>query len=85
MSPLEKEQCLGSWYTNRKNMVRFFNQYNDSVSLKGDNSIAGKYLGLVNKETDELAGCCEIKVRKVEPKTRLRHEERTFYHGLIIP
>ncbi len=65
MTPLEKKECLGSWFTNRKDSVRFFNQSIDTVSLKGDNSIGGKYLGLVNKDTQELEGCCEIKVSKV--------------------
>ncbi len=67
MTTLDKKECLGTWFTNRKDSVRFFNQSIDTVSLKGDSAIGGKYLGLVNKETQELEGCCEIKVKKVQP------------------
>ena len=73
MTMPEQEEliCLGSWFNAKKGEIKFKNQYHNEISLGGENSLEGKYIGIISLDDGHLCGCCEIQVEEVpdEPES----------------
>ena len=76
MPEQEADMCLGSWYNNKNGAIRFMNQYRMDVSLEGENSLEGKYIGIISLDDGHLCGCCEIKVQTEADE----HDDEWSYH-----
>ena len=55
---------LGEFRPNRRDKMFFSGMYTQNLTLNGDSSLAGDYLGVTCKETGTLISSCEIKIKE---------------------
>ena len=65
MPEQEEDMCLGSWWLNKQDKLAFWNQYRNDITLQGDDSLEGKYIGVISLEDGHLCGSCKLRVKHI--------------------
>ena len=64
MMGAEAIDSLGAFMPNRIDMIAVHGIFNPDITLQGDASLEGSYLGITCEDSNTLIGCCQIKVWK---------------------